>query len=504
MRFQILTVASMILPCLVGQAFADRDADWKMAARIDELFESAWQEQGIQPAELSSDAEFLRRASLDLTGVIPTVGNARAFLDSSSDDNRRELVERLLASPRFPTHLANTFRNVILPSENNNNPFANSDGLQSWLRQQFVKNLRYDRIVSEFIAAQGNDQDGPAIFYRSLEAKPEKLAASTARVFLGLQIQCAQCHDHPFDDWSQEEFWQYAAFFAQLQAPGNNMAQFELVDLDTGEVSLPDSDEPVAPKYPRGRMADAKEGGSRRIQLSIWMASRDNPFLATAAVNRVWAIMFGKGLIDPVDDIGPHNPAAHPEVMKELTEYFVAKGFDVRSLFRVIANSRVYQRTSQQNGDAAEPQLFEHIYVKTMTPDQLFDSLSQAFLQPSLAADGRVRSEFARQMGAATPDRTEYSAGIQQALNMMNGGQVIGATGPNSTGILSAIETPWLNDSEKINSLVLAALTRFPNEQERNVFSEYLSKSSSSDERRQALGDIMWALVNSAEFQLNH
>lgn len=489
---------------LVAPSYGDRESAWQMASRIDELMEKAWLEQEIEPSEVAGDAEFLRRVSLDLTGVVPTVGDARAFLALSSDDKRREYIERLLASPRFPTHLANTFRNVILPTEDNNNPFANSDGLQNWLRQQFVKNLRYDRIVSEFVAAKGNSQDGPAIFYRSLEAKPEKLAASTARVFLGLQIQCAQCHDHPFDDWTQEEFWQYAAFFAQLQRPGNNMAQFELVDLDTGDVSVPGSDKPVAPKYPRGRLADAKEGGSRRIQLSIWMASRDNPFLAKAAVNRIWAIMFGKGLIDPVDDIGPHNPPAHPKLMQELTDFFIASGFDVPSLFRAIANSKVYQRSSQQNDDAEQPQLFEHMYVKTMTPDQLFDSLSRAFLQPSLAADGRVRGEFIRRMGGVSSDRTEYSAGIQQALNMMNGGQIVGATGQAATGILAAVETPWLDDSEKINSLVLAALTRFPNEQERAAFEGHLSQSNSSDERRQALGDIMWALVNSAEFQLNH
>ena len=430
MRTTLLWLVSLAISGMSVQvACADTSADLQMAAKIDELLTSAWAEADIQPTTRSNDAEFLRRVSLDLTGVIPTVGDARAFLDDRSSKKRALLIERLLGSPRFPTHMANTFRDVILPSAPIDQP-GGTDGLGKWLRQQFVRNLRYDRIVSEFISARGSEEDGPAVFYRSLETKPEKLAATTAQVFLGLQIQCAQCHDHPFDDWSQEEFWGYAAFFAQIQPP-NSMAQsFELVDLDTGDVTLPDTDTTIPPKYPRGRLADASEGGSRRIQLSIWMASRDNPFLATAAVNRVWAILFGKGLVDPVDDIGPHNPAVHPELLRALTDYFVASGFDVRALFRAIVNSRAYQLSSEQTNELSQPSLFEFMHVKTLTTDQLFDSLGQALLQPSFTVNEQVRREFARQMGSSTPDRTEYSAGIQQALNMMNGGTIVGATSP--------------------------------------------------------------------------
>ncbi len=240
-----------------------------------------------------------RVAYLDLTGVIPRVSDARAFLSDERPDKRARLVDALLVSPGHATHMANTWRNIVLPSGGSDPEQLNAVvGLQNWFRGKFVENMRYDRIVSDFLVATAGDEAGPALFYTALELKPERVAADTSRIFLGLQISCAECHNHPFDKWTQQDFWGYAAFFARLERPAQNRGRqpFRLIDADKGEVKLPGSEEIVLPKYPGGTPV-GEDTGTRREQLSIWMASRDNPFLAKAAVNRVWAQLFGRGFV---------------------------------------------------------------------------------------------------------------------------------------------------------------------------------------------------------------
>ncbi|MCA9212647.1 MAG: DUF1549 domain-containing protein [Planctomycetales bacterium] len=471
-----------------------------MGARIDELLETEWRSREIVPSRIADDSEFLRRISLDLIGVIPTAGEVRRFNADRTSKKRQTTVDTLLESPRHSTHLANLFREIIMPSSGND-PFNGTAELQQWLREQFVDNMRYDRIVSEFLASTGSEQ-GPAAFYRSLEAKPEKLASTTSRVFLGLQLECAQCHDHPFDNWTQKEFWGYAAFFARIQQPTAMTPNFSVVDVPDGEVTIPDTEQVVAPKYPRGPHAPEDARGTRRIQLSIWMASRDNPFLPRAAVNRVWSFMFGKGLVNPVDDIGPHNPPLHPRLMDELTEYFIEQDFSLKELFRAIAYSDTYQRSSQLAGDSnSEIELFERMHVKTLSPDQLYDSLSRALLQP---AEVGIRREFVNRMKTVSRDSTEYAAGLQQALNLMNGQRISTATSQSDNGLMGALNAPFLHDQQRVESAFLTVVSRLPSDEEAQLFVQHISARTSNDERQSAMSDIIWALTNSAEFQLNH
>lgn len=482
----------------------------QFSERIDQLLTQKWDHDQIQAAPISEDAEFLRRVYLDLAGVIPTVSESRQFLDDTSADKRQSLIDELLRSPRHSTHLATTWRNLILPDDFDPAQFDRAAGLQTWLREQFVTNLRYDRIVSEFLTASGNEDDGPAIFYRSLQVKPEKLAASTAQIFLGLQIQCAQCHDHPFDSWTQEDFWGYAAFFAQLRQPPEEqsmMEAFRLEDLAEGDVVLPDTEQVVLPKFPTGEQANDKEGGSRRIQLSIWMGSRDNPFVAKAAVNRVWSHLFGRGLIHPVDDIGAHNPAVHPQLMDELTEYFVDTGFDLRNLLRVLCNTNAYQLSSVPTDAAAgHPQMFEWMSLKVMTADQLYDSLSRSMSRPSVAGDGRLpfaRQQFITTMSSQSSDATDYQQSLQQALILMNGEELNAATQADN-GLMAALGAPFFSDNDRVETIYLSALSRRPRSEEKTLLQQMVAGADSSEVKQQVLGDIYWALLNSVEFSLNH
>ncbi len=401
----------------------DREAAWQMSRRIDHLLEEPMAAAGQSPKPLCSDSEFLRRASLDLTGVIPAVADVQAFLADTRSDKRSRWIERLLVSPRHATHLAITWRRLMLPTDFDANQLGQAAGLQQWLRRQFVNNLRYDRLVAEFISSNGDQATGPALFYRSLETNPAKLAAATSRIFLGLQIQCAECHDHPFDAWTQRDFWGYAAFFAQLE-PITSMrgGPYRLVDLSEGEVTLPETDDVVAPHYPAGPISEVDHRGTRRRQLAIWMASADNPYLAPAAVNRVWQQMFGRGLVRPVDDLGPSHPPSHPELFAELADFFVKQQFDLRQLYRTFANTNAYQRTSlmtsDSSRDSADDGSSDHSYarmvVKRLTAEQLYDSLHRslrlAYGDPGPA--DAARRDFVAQMDSPSRDLTDYDLGF--------------------------------------------------------------------------------------------
>ena len=485
----------------------------KIIQRIDSLLAARWKEAEVEPAASSSDSEFVRRVYLDLTGVIPRVSEVREFLEDEREDKRQKLIDRLLASPRYPTHMANTWRQIMVPGGLDLEQLQNVAGVQNWLRKQFAQNMRYDRIVSDFLVATGGGDAGPALFYTSLELKPEKLAASTARIFLGLQIECAECHPHPYDHWTQEDFWGYAAFFAQLEQSANRRSPVEvgLVDLDTGDVTLPDSDTVVAPRYPDGSAVNADAGGTRRVQLAIWMASRDNPYLPKAAVNRMWAHLFGRGLIDPVDDIGEHNPPSHPELFDELTEYFVATGFDVQELLRTLANTKAYQLSSKLEGEPHSLELFASMSVKTMTAEQLYDSLDRIaggrpadipnFFQIRSRLFDQQRLAFIGKMQMRGGNATEFDAGVLQALTLLNGSNVNQTSQADQSGVLVALNSPLFNDEERIETLFLGTLSRKPTSAEAALFVDHISGAENTGN---AIGDVLWALLNSAEFALNH
>jgi hypothetical protein len=487
-----------------------------MVQRIDELVEARIKAAGYQPAARSSDEEFVRRIYLDMTGVTPRVAEARAFLADPSPDKRAKLIDKLLDSPGHATHLANTWRNIMLPGGMNIEQINNVVGVQNWLRQRFIENLRYDNLVSELLVASDGGDLGPALYYTSLELAPEKLAGSTARIFLGLQIECAQCHDHPFDKWKQKDFWGYAAFFARLRQPdGNNPGQrMSLVDLESGEVKLPDTEEVVLPKYPGGSAPREDELGTRREQLAIWMASRDNPYLPRAGVNRVWWHLFGRGLVEPVDDLGPHNPASHPELFAELTDYFVDVGFDLRELYRTLAGTQAYQRTSVWNEEPVPPpELYVHMPVKTLTAEQLYDSVNRVLHRKPQAMMAGLnvasplldpqRQAFIAKVQSSGRNALDYQAGILQALTLLNGADLAEATDPARGPLLGSIEAPFLTDDDRLRTLFLATFSRQPTDEELTLCRDQLKKYSDSDHGK-AYSDILWALLNSAEFALNH
>ena len=513
----ICALAVLVQPAS-AQAPDDESSAAAMSQRIDALLDERLQDAGLAPAPPASDTEFFRRVYLDLNGVIPAASEVSTFLADRDLDKRAKLINQLLDNPRFGAHLAQVWTKVLLPADALTDRADQVAGFTAWLRRRFAEGVRYDNIVADLLTTTGNsDRGGAALFYTASGLKPEELAAGTSRIFLGVQIQCAQCHNHPFDRWKQEDFWSYAAFFARLQqAPGARAPVVELVDAVAGEVKLPESETVVLPRFLDGLPPEENADMNRRQQLALWIVSRENPYFARVAVNRVWAHLFGRGLVHPPDDFSEHNPPSHPEALDALARYFVETGYDLKSVFRVLAGTRAYQRSSRavSRSDLLPPELFGRMQMKVLTPEQLYDCLVQATRRfevetpptpnPVPQMQGSTRQQFIARFNRSTQEATEFEAGIPQVLSLMNGTLTTEITDPERSGILLALEAPVFDDDERIEALFLSTLSRPPTDDERKELSAYIASGGSSHDRRKALGDVLWTVLNSSEFILNH
>ncbi len=380
----------------------------------------------------------------------------------------------MFISPRHASHLANTWLRIMLPENDEPARRQGVEEFREWLRERFADNVRYDNLVGDLLVApsQLTPDPRPAVFFTSLELKPEEIAASTARIFLGVQIQCAQCHDHPFDHWTQRDFWSYAAFFARLRQDNNAMVRrpglVSLRDTDEGEVTLPETGAVVEPLY-LGGVSVTDRRGTRRQQLAIWLTARENPYVAKAAVNRVWAHLFGRGLVEPIDDLRAAADSKHAVLLNELADYFKSTGFDLRDLFRVLANTQAYHRTSRAAAGADETQLeyFARMSVKSLTAEQIFDCLSAATTGVPNGGDDAQRAALLAGFRDAGSSATEFRSGIPQALTLMNGRLIQDATDLQQTGVLAAVEAPFFSDEQRVETLFLATLSRLPSDGER-------------------------------------
>jgi hypothetical protein len=478
---------------------------------IDRLLQDSWDRDGITPTAISGDAEFCRRVWLDLAGVAPPVAQLREFLSDPSENKRERLVDRLLVSPQYANHMASRWNEVLLPpdAQTQLQQQQNVAALHEWLRSQFRDNVPYDYLVGGFLTAGGAGDTGPAIFYTSHSLEPEKLAAATSRIFMGIQLQCAQCHDHPFDRWTQEDFWRYAAFFSQLEQNDSQMGRNSIIeDRPGGEVTLPETDTVMPPRYPGVAEPPEKDPGDiRRRQLTIWMASRDNPYFARAAVNRAWAHLFGRGLVDPVDAMDKDNRPSHPELLDYLADYFIAHRFNLRTLYATLARTKAYGRTSSAAAADRPPEdAFAAMTVKTLSAEQFFDSLQQNVYRrsaPSLAdrmsSERASRQQFLTRMSASGSSPRDYPHGVVQVLGMMNGPEINIATSPNQVGLLASLEAPFFSESDRIETLFLAALSRMPKDAEAKQFATHLAAAETSQEKIVAMSDLLWILLNTAE-----
>jgi hypothetical protein len=503
-----------------------------VAAKIDEAIFSALDRAKLKPAALADDAAFLRRAALDIAGKPPVVSEARKFLGDPSPEKRAQAIEKLLESPGYVNNFTQIWLDLLIPEAKQDfNARYFTMGMHRWLRKHFAANTPYDKMVRELIsmpigsgnngnqfdfqaAYEGTGPVSPLNFYFAKKAKPEDLAASVGRLFLGVRLECAQCHDHPFGKWKREEFWSQAAFFAGIRSPNNN-ADFFFGPVnevsDRRELAIPNTDRVAQARFLDGKTPRWKFKVTARTTLADWMTAKDNPFFARAIVNRMWAHFFGVGLVEPIDDLVDDNVPSHPEVLELLAKEFVEHDFDLKFLIRAITLSRAYQLSSAGEGPAPEPRLFARMAVKGLTAEQLFETLCVVTghkdpvpMQQRLFQFGSEREQF---LGRFTDQekRTEYHTSIPQALTMMNNKLITDATDPNKSLTLAAVvASPFMKNEGKIEALFLAALSRKPKPAEASKFLEYVEKGGATGNQKKALADVFWALLNSTEFRFNH
>jgi hypothetical protein len=488
-----------------------------LASRIDARLEARWKADRVKPAPAADDAEFLRRLYLDLHGRIPRAADVHEFLADARADKRGRWIDRLLAEPRFALHFANVWRAELMP-EAASDPAAAAlrPGFENWLAGQFRAGVRYDRMVRGLLTTPvGGGKDGepvlrsptrpnPLAFFAAKGARPENIASAVSRSFMGIRLECAQCHDHPFARWTQGQFWGQAAFFAGLtkQGPGTFAPLVEVVG--RRELTPPGKQKPRQAEFLVGGRPAWKGDRPARAILAEWITAPENPFFARAAVNRVWRHFFGQGLVEPVDDFRDDNPPADPELLDELSRAFVRSGFDLPFLIRSVCGSRAYQRTSARTDasqDRARPAA--RMLLKALTGEQLFDSLALATgYHPGLdrgASRRQFLTRFAREGSAGEPETS-----VQQALTLLNGRFTAWATDPERCPTLVAVTgTPGMSTAQQVESLYLATLGRKPTSAEQDRLGLYVRKVKPG-RGAERLADVFWMLLNSAEFRMNH
>jgi hypothetical protein len=497
-----------------------------LAGQIDRLLAAKWAAAKVVPARPADDAEYLRRVYLDLVGMIPTAAEARDFLDDSSEDKRSRLVESLLDSPAYLTHATASYRTLLLPEADSGGGLGGAVGtFEAWLRKKVSDGVGYDQIVREVLTVRlgalgrrgGNAQDpraepSPLAYYVAKDAKPENLAAGAARTFLGVRLECAQCHKHPFDHWTREEFWSLAAFFAGVSKQGKDDAHGPIREVaGRREVLIPDTSKIVKATFLDGSSPEWGRKASGRDLLAEWVTAPGNPYFARAAANRVWARFFGTGIVEPVDDLRPDNPPSHPELLDLLAREFRSHGYELKFLIRAITATNAYSLTSSVGrSEPAPANLFAWMPVRTISSAQLFETLAQAtgFRQGSAdmySYDGSTKARFLELFTDRDERPTEGETSILQALALMNGPLLASVTNPDTNGTLAAVaEAPYLDTRGRIETLYLAALSRRATSAELERLATYVDQGQSTGDRTKALADIFWALLNSPEFRFNH
>ncbi len=508
----------VLLLAIAARAFAAAPLDPSdVAATIDRRLAEEWARSNVAPAEICEDATFLRRASLDLIGRIPTVAELRNFDEDRSADKRSRSIARLVDSASSAQQFATFWRRTWVPQADTPQFARLIEEFEPWLVKRLQANQPYDKLAGEVLtfpaggrpasAATSSQLGATRAFYEASEYKPELLAANSTRAFLGINLDCAQCHDHPFARWTRDQFWQTAAFFAR-PSPANDTLPVRL------EVSIPNTDRSVGARLLTSAPVawpNEFDSDTGRKLLADWITSAENPYFARNAVNRLWAHFFGAGLVEPLDDLSGDNAPSHPELLDELAAAFAQSGFDLKFLTRAIVLSRAYQLSSEVAPGqvvAEERRLFNRMPVRGLTGEQLYDSIRVASGLPAERADldpaGAlvVRGRFTAKFRVERPAAAQRS--IMQALSLMNGDLTSDVTQPGNSPILSAlIDAPFLDPRGRIETLVMAALGRPATQEEITPLLAHLEQAGAGQAGREALGDIFWALVNSSEFNTN-
>lgn len=484
---------------------------------VDELVGAKLKKIRILPSGLCTDEQFIRRVSLDITGSLPTEEDFLAFMADGDPNKRAKLIDKLLERKEFSEIWAMKWAELLMIKSSNQVSYKSMFLYSNWLTDQVANNVPLDKMVQELLSSSGGTFKSPGTNFYQIERDTLKTAENVAQVFFGIRTQCAQCHNHPFDRWTMDDYYSFAAFFSQIgRKQSEDYREIIVFNSGGGEVRHPVGGRQMAPKFLGGIEADVK-GKDRRAVLAQWMTSPENPFFATSVANRVWAHFFGKGIVEPVDDIRVSNPASNPELFQQLGKKLIEYKYDFKALVRDICNSQAYQRSVERNeSNMTDVRNFAHGNVRRIPAEMLLDCISQVTdakdkfqglplgARATQIADGRTSNYFLTTFGRSP--RETVCAGdaktdptLSQALHMINGQTIQGkiAAGGITRKMLADKKTP----EQIIESLYIRCLSRKPTPEE---MQRLMTTVSQSENPQAGLDDVFWAIMNSREFLFNH
>lgn len=473
---------------------------------------------GIEPSPLAVDSEFLRRVYLDTIGTLPTPDEARSFLEDSSPDKREKLIDRLLDRPEYADYWTMKWLDILRADQLKISP-QGTVAMQRWLKRHFAENRPFDQFARELITVQGNTSAvGPGSFYKIL-SQPDEAARSISQLLLGVRIECAQCHHHPSERWTQADYVGLAGFFTGLKLKKLPNGEQAVVSLEGKDLPHPRSGETVPAHALGADNADFSTTRDRRRVLAEWMTSAENPYFAKAIANRLWSHYLGRGLVEPIDDIRDTNPATNEQLLNALTDHMREVRFDLKAFTRTILNSRVYQLSSRTNpSNESDVQSFSHAVYKAMPAEVLLDAISQS---TSVAEkftgwpkgyraiqvwDNRMPSYFFRIFGRpvrASVCECERSdePSVAQALHLLNSPEIAEKI-QHRHGRARRLAESNQSPRDIVTELYLATLSRYPTAREHTLMQEAFGPDGT--DRVSASEDILWALLNSKKFLFNH
>ena len=504
------TLAVILVLLLVHVGFrphsarADSRGD-ELAAWLDQRGEEVWGE----PPKPCDDLTYARRVYLDLLGRVPSVSELRDFQDLDGQ-RRKVLVEQLVfgEGPRSDLYrrlsagnMARHWRQVLLPP--GTTVSGPSSVLESWLEKEFRDRTPYDELMRKL--ALGGTSESSGQYYQLVGSLPQNYAGHISRVMLGVRIECAMCHDHPFTDWKQEDFWGLAAFYGNMPQLGQAV---DTVVPTRAPGTIEHEGSVYRAKFLWTDDPIEKPTANSRGQLATWLTSKDNPQFASTAVNRFWQLLVGHGIYADVENLDLAT-ISERSLLDDLGTKFAEDGFDVNRLVAAICKSSWYQAVSVKEEGVSTGEVFAR-NLKVITPEQVFDSMEQSLLLPVSRIDPTAsrwsgdRAQLVSRLGESVGETPEdYASGIPQALMMMNGKMTGDAIDLERSRLLRAvIETPFFNDNDRVKTLYLAVLTREPTEDEFSAIGKYLDSKPDNDDRKKAYGEVLWVLLNSPEFVL--
>ena len=486
---------------------------------IDTLVYNRLKDLNILPSNVTSDEEFVRRVYLDLNGKLPDVRALDRFISDTAPDKRERLVDELIGLPDFQKLWVMHWAELLQIRTNNGMSPKALTLYDQWLRERVYEGQTIDRIVRDLLPASGGTFSNPPTNYFQTETSPQLIAESVAQVFLGTRIQCAQCHNHPFDRWTMDDYYGFASFFSQVgYKPGSDPRELTIYNLGEGDIKHPVAGRKVVNKFLGGAMPDLKPGEDYREPLAKWLTSRQNPAFARNVANVVWSHFFGLGIVDPIDDFRVSNPPSNPELLDALAEHLVAYEFNVGKLASDICKSRTYQLSVATNpSNQLDQRHFSHGKVRRLRAEVLLDCIGQVTKAPERLpglpedgraielADGPTPNYFLSTFGRSTRStpcscEVKTSPTLSQALHLLNGEATNGKIRQGDV-VKKLLDESSDNPQRVATELFRLCYSRSPKTDELKAIDQQLSDYATP---REGLEDLFWALLNANEFVFNH